>query len=168
MNDGMPLYFRYALECVGQKEVPGVQHNQLILRWWAAIKARFSDDETPWCAAFVGGCLEEFSIKSSRSGMARSYSRYGEASAMNIGAIVVLSRPGSAASGHVGFLAGVCPDLRQVILLGGNQGDAVSLARFDARRIVAMRVPTGWRAVVRTPAPVYAAAAKLSFSINEA
>lgn len=167
MSDAIPLYFRYALECIGQKEVPGLRHNPLILRWWIAIKSLFADDETPWCAAFVGGCLEEVGIKSSRSAIARSYSRYGEPSAMNVGAIVVLSRPGIASSGHVGFLAGVSPDARQVILLGGNQGDAVSLARFDARRIVAVRVPMGLAAVVQLPAPVYADSAKLRFSTNE-
>lgn len=68
-----PVWLRIARGYLGQREIVGRKHNPLILRWWQRIRAPFTDDETPWCAGFVGGVLEEAGIKSSRSAAARSY-----------------------------------------------------------------------------------------------
>lgn len=45
---------------IGLQEIAGSRHHPTILKWWKAIKAGwFTDDETPWCGAFVGGVLAQ-------------------------------------------------------------------------------------------------------------
>ncbi len=97
-------------------------------------------DEVAWCAAFVGACLERAGLASTRSLMARSYSRWGAPlDAGRCGAVAVLSRGGDPSAGHVGFLVGETAS--HVVLLGGNQGDAVSVAAFPKARLVGLRWP---------------------------
>ena len=50
--------------------------------------------------------------------------------------VVILSR-GAAPSGHVGFFAGW--DKGQIRVLGGNQGNRVSIATFPKERILGVR-----------------------------
>lgn len=131
-------WYDKALEFVGQREIKGVKHNPLILKMWAAIRAPFTDDETPWCAAFVGSCLEAVGIKSTRSPRARSYETWGVPMREGaIGAVLVFSR--GTGAGHVGFYAG--EDNTAYHVLGGNQGDAVNISRLPKSRLVAIRWP---------------------------
>jgi uncharacterized protein (TIGR02594 family) len=129
---------------IGLSEVPGKEHNPKIVGWWKAIKATFIDDETPWCAAFVGGVLEECGIRSTRSAMARSYTKWGlPLAGPVVGAVVIFWR-GSilGPSGHVGFVVG--KDRRgNLMVLGGNQGDKVSILPFNPTRILDFRWPEG-------------------------
>jgi lysozyme family protein len=71
---------------------------------------------------------------------ARSYLDWGsDAAGLEIGAITILSRGRDPALGHVGFLVGTTHD--SVILLGGNQSNAVTVAAFSLDRVLAFRVP---------------------------
>lgn len=137
-----PRWIELGLALVGTKEQIGPSHNPLIVRMWEAIKAPFRDDETPWCAAFVGSMLEQSGIRSTRSAAARSYETWGTAAPPVVGAVVVFSRPGNAWSGHVGFLVGRDTNDR-LMILGGNQGNAVSIAPFTQDRVLAFRWPAG-------------------------
>ena len=61
-------WFDVAQKYLGLKEIKGSKHAPLIVQMWSHIKlAGIKDDETPWCAAFVGSCLEEVGIQSTRS-----------------------------------------------------------------------------------------------------
>lgn len=96
--------------------------------------------DAAWCDAFVGACLERAELASTRSLMARSYLRWGEKlEDGRFGAICVLSRGSDPSAGHVGFLLGETPE--HVILLGGNQGDAVSVAAYPRARLLGFRWP---------------------------
>jgi uncharacterized protein (TIGR02594 family) len=112
---------------------------------WQRIRAPFSDDETPWCAGFVGSVLEESGIKSSRSAAALSYRSWGKSCPYpTVGAIAYMSRRNSAGKlvgGHVAFVAGK-NKAGQIILLGGNQGNMVKFAPFAADRIIGYRWPS--------------------------
>lgn len=109
-------------------------------------------DETPWCAAFLGACLERSGLRSTRSLMARSYSQWGiRLSTPRPGAIVVLSRGKDPVFGHVGFWVGETAS--DLFLLGGNQSDSVSVAAFDKRRLIDMRWPNEDGASVGANAP---------------
>lgn len=141
MND--PAWLKAALADIGTREIPGLKHNPAILRWWTLIRAPFTDDETPWCAAFVGGKLEEVGIRSSRSAAARSYLQWGVGLKKPVrGCIVVFSRPGSSWSGHVGFVAGRTRD-GDLAVLGGNQSNAVNIKPFGLNRVLGYRWPKG-------------------------
>jgi uncharacterized protein (TIGR02594 family) len=138
----MSPWLKTALKYTGTKEIKGVKHNWRILSWWRVICAPFRDDETPWCAAFVGGVLEECGIRSTRSAAARSYEKWGvKLDKAAVGAVVVFWR-GSlhSGSGHVGFVVG--RNLRNdIMVVGGNQGDAVSIKPFAVNRILGYRWP---------------------------
>jgi uncharacterized protein (TIGR02594 family) len=90
---------------IGTREIPGWHHEPKILQvWWAIRRSGIKDDETPWCAAFVGGCLEAVGIVSSRFEGVRSYADWGEPlDGLHYGAIAVLQRSGG---GHVAFVVG--------------------------------------------------------------
>ena len=130
---------------LGVAEIPGVTHNPLILQMWKAIKrGGIKTDEVPWCAAFVGFCLENVGIQSSRYESAKSYLTWGLGMAVPFyGCVVVFdggpSRPGM---GHVGFVVGK-DKMGRLIVRGGNQGNKVSDAPFDRNRAIAFRWPPG-------------------------
>lgn len=134
-----PVWLTIARKYIGTKEIKGLKHEPKILQWWKAIKrGGIKDDETPWCAGFVGGVLEEAGIISSRHEGARSYLAWGIPSTLCLGAIAVLSRAGG--GGHVGFVVGK-DNAGRILLLGGNQGDEVNIRAFDKSRIVGYRWP---------------------------
>ena len=128
-----------AREFIGVKEIPGITHHPLIVGWWKAIKrGGIKDDETPWCAAFVGAMLEQVGIVSSRFESAKSYLTWGKSIAQPVaGCIVVFSRIGG---GHVGFVVGR-DHLGRLLVLGGNQNNGVNIAAFDLSRVAGYRWP---------------------------
>lgn len=122
-------------------EIPGAEHNPQIVRFFElARNSGIKDDETPWCAAFVGACLEEAGIKSTRRLNARSYEAYGTPLSMpRVGAIGVLPRGGQPHLGHVVFVAGVSET--HVQGLAGNQDNKVSVVSYPIGEFVAFRWP---------------------------
>jgi len=166
----MPKWLDVAQGYVGQKEVAGSGNNPLILKWWSAIKTAFNQDSVPWCAAFVGGVLEECGIKSSRSAAARSYATWGrQLTAPALGCVVVFWRGSpSGWSGHVGFVAGK-DESGNLMVVGGNQGDKVSVAAFPISRVLAYRWPEKeFAPVVRGIANLPLIASGGQISTNEA
>lgn len=126
---------------IGQKEVKGPKHNSWIVSLWKAIKrGGIKDDETAWCAAYVGACFEAVNIPSTRFESARSYEKWGIPLTYPVyGAVAVLTRPGG--GGHVMFVMG--QDSKGNILgLGGNQGDMVNVSSFPKSRVTAIRWPS--------------------------
>ena len=147
-----PRWLATAWAELGQREVAGAADN-------ARIRAFFRDvghppslhDEVAWCAAFAGACLERVGHASTRSLMARSYLRWGAPlEEGRLGAIAVLSRGSDPAAGHVGFLLGETD--AHVVLLGGNQGDAVGVAAFPKTRLLGFRWPQAQPAPQSVPA----------------
>ena len=144
---GMPPWMVIAESLKGTREIAGGRHNPAILRMWESIRAPFRDDETPWCAGFVGHCLEEAGFHSTRSAAARSYERwqYGARLARPVyGCIVVFWRGNPKGwSGHVGFVVGQDQKGR-LLVLGGNQGNAVNVKPFSPKRLVGFFWPKGY------------------------
>lgn len=139
-----PDWLRQARTYIGLREVPGKKHNSKILDWWRLTHLAFKDDETPWCAGFVGGTLEEVGIKSSRSGAARSYMNWGVKLARPaVGAVVVFWRGSPKGyQGHVGYVVGQ-DKFGHLMVLGGNQGDTVSIKPFTYGRVLGFYWPKG-------------------------
>ncbi|MEQ8825485.1 MAG: TIGR02594 family protein [Filomicrobium sp.] len=137
-----PPWLTEAWREYGQSEIRGPRHNPNITAFFKELQhEEHARDEVPWCAAFVGACLERAGYKSTRSLMARSYAKLGEPDENErVGCLAVLSRGSNPALGHVGFLIGATEE--RIWLLGGNQGDKVSVAPFDRRRLVTFRWPT--------------------------
>jgi uncharacterized protein (TIGR02594 family) len=143
---------------IGLREIVGIKHAPLIVQMWARIKmAGIKDDETPWCAAFVGSCLEEAGIQSTRTGWALDYAKWGQRLDYPMpGAIAYKKRTNSAGKiigGHVAFVAGR-DELGRIMLLGGNQGNKVGIDPFGVSGIMGYRWPNGYPLLARAPLPL--------------
>lgn len=141
---------------IGTKEVKGSQHNPIIVGFAKSVGHSWvQDDETPWCAAFVGAVLRTAGFKSTRSLAARSYEKWGVGVPIEKalrGDVVVLTRGNpSSGKGHVGFLSHFDDNYDTVYLLGGNQGDQVQVSPYDPGRIVAIRRGKGTQPPSKDP-----------------
>ena len=148
--------YKIAQGFVGTKEIKGAEHNPIIVGFAKSIGHGWvQDDETPWCAAFVGAVLRTAGFKSTRSLAARSYEKWGVGVTIDKaqrGDVVVLSRGNpSSGKGHVGFLSHFDDTMDCVFLLGGNQGDQVQVSKYDAGRIVAIRRGKGTNPPAKDP-----------------
>lgn len=132
-----------ARQYLGQREIKGPHHNAHILKFWRNIGAPFADDETPWCGAFVGGVLFEAGIKPVAGGAsARAWLKLPvKLDKPAFGCVVVFWRGSpTGGNGHVGFVVGKDPR-GNIMVLGGNQGDAVNIKPFDTARVLGYRWP---------------------------
>lgn len=138
-----PKWLTIARSYLGVAEVPGPKHNPTIVRWLERLKAPFRDDETPWCGSFVGAVLDEAGqMPMANPWGARNWLRYGKAlDRPAYGGLVVFWRGDPKGwSGHVGFVVG--RDSRNnLMVLGGNQGNRVSIAPFSNARVLGYRWP---------------------------
>lgn len=140
VEPGEPPWLRIARAELGVAEIHGERHNPRIVEYHQSCTLRATDDETPWCSSFVNWCLAQAGIAGTRNAMARSFLAWGQEVHPRLGSIVVLRR-GAAPKGHVGFYVG--GDSRTLRLLGGNQGDRVSIASFAWSEAISHRWPTG-------------------------
>jgi uncharacterized protein (TIGR02594 family) len=141
--------FTVAQRFIGIRETAGATSTPLVLAMLKLDAGWVEDDATAWCSAFLNFCCFVLGLPRSKSLAARSWLLVGRSIPLTDARVgfdvVVLSRgagrqPGPeviAAPGHVGFYAG--QDATTVLLLAGNQGDAVSLARFPKSRILGIR-----------------------------
>jgi uncharacterized protein (TIGR02594 family) len=136
-------WFSVATQFKGLTEVHGsVDEPKILEMYRVAGHPEVQHDETPWCAAFVGACLRLSGYRGSDSLLARSYGKFGEdlKQQPRRGCIVVLWRGDpNADTGHVAFYDHDEDD--HVVLLGGNQGDAVSTRAFPKTQVLAYRWP---------------------------
>lgn len=126
---------------IGVTEIPGPAHNPVIQSWLHRLRAWWDDDETPWCGVFMAACMERAGIPIPKSWMrAKAWADWGSPLSAPIpGCIVVFEREGG---GHVGLVVGRTA-MGALMVLGGNQGDAVSIARFARDRPATYRWPPG-------------------------
>ena len=139
-----------ARKYIGTKEIKGVKHNPLITEMWrvgftATNQAHrlketpWQNDETPWCGAFVAYVMANAGLERhipTYFPLARSWAKVGtKLNNPAYGCIVVFSR---GSGGHVGIVVG--RDRRgNLMVLGGNQSDQVSIAPFDKSRVLGYR-----------------------------
>ena len=140
-----PRWLTHARQFMGVREIPGKTTAPVIAKWLRQLNAWWTDDETPWCGAFVGGCLTDIGLaKPKNCFRARAYLEYGYALRKpEVGCIVVFNggakRPGG---GHVGFV--VAQDYQnRLMVLGGNQSNAVNIKPFDTDRVLGYYWPVG-------------------------
>ena len=127
---------------LGLKEWPGAKHNpEVVAMFEASGHDWVQDDETPWCAAFVGAVLGEAGLTGTGKLNARSYLKWGDAvdiSDARRGDIVVFWRGKKDGwQGHVAFFDHLTDG--KIWVLGGNQGNAVSIAAYSKGRLLGIR-----------------------------
>lgn len=114
-------------------------HNPRVLAYYREAGVPQTNDEVPWCAAFVGAVLARSGVQGTGSLLARSYESWGTSVPLDQaqrGDVVVLSR-GQPWQGHVAFYEGAAGS--NVYLLGGNQGNQVNVTAYPKSRVVAVR-----------------------------
>lgn len=136
--------FELAQRFVGEiAELPGRDEHPFV-QWCHMLCGLGSNqpDETPWCSSFVNAIAWQLRLPRSKSAAARSWLAIGETvSSVNFATVgydvVVLTRGSNPMQGHVGFYAGSTGE--HVSVLGGNQGNTVSIASFPLRDVVGFR-----------------------------
>ena len=134
------------------KNISETGNNPQITKYWAYTQmpaaaangdkwaqSVLKEDQTPWCAAFVNYNLETSGVEGTNMATAYSFISYGQ----NLGdktpvygSIAVMDYS------HVGFVAGTNKDGR-IILLGGNQGNAVNLSPNSKSAVERYVYPSG-------------------------
>src|SRR6266487_3626794 len=131
--------FLLAQRNVGVTEAPGILHTTPLILAMLRLDSDWPEsDEVPWCSAFVNFIAWNLRLPRSKSLAARSWLGVGQGirleEAVADSDVVVLAR---GSGGHVGFYAG--RDQDSVLLLGGNQGNGVSVAPFARDRVLGVR-----------------------------
>lgn len=139
-----PVWMREAYRFMGLKEVAGPGSNPTILGWaqklggW--IAGYFKDDDIAWCGLFqahcIGSTLPNEPLPSNPLGALNWSSLGKELQSPALGAILTFRRQGG---GHVGQYVGEDKDAYHV--LGGNQGNSVSITRVEKGRLEDIRWP---------------------------
>jgi len=144
------------------KEIRGAAHNPQIVQWFADVGHSWvQDDETAWCAAFVGAMLIKAGLPSTKALNARSYMTWGKEVSLEDaepGDVVVLWREDpSSWKGHVAFFHS--KNGGKVSLLGGNQNNAVNVLVYAASRVLSVRRMTSGTRTNRAQSTTIQAAA---------
>ncbi|MCW1428885.1 TIGR02594 family protein [Novosphingobium sp. JCM 18896] len=162
-------WFQEARRLIGVREAVGPRNNPLILDWANQAGIDYGQDDRPWCGLFTAHCISSTLVDEALPNNplgARNWLRFGAACEPQLGAVIVFWREDrdNSWAGHVGFYAGEDDDAYHV--LGGNQGDAVSITRIARAR----KLGTRWPATVPAGSgrPLKLAAGKTFFSTNEA
>ena len=142
-----PAWLAHARTLLGTRERAGAANSPTILGWARTLGPKvvgvdYDADSMPWCGLFAAHCLlaahvapPAFAVRAS------AWADWGQnlrPERLAPGAVLVFQRPGG---GHVGFYLG--EDERCYSVLGGNQGDAVSIVRIAKARCIARRWPAG-------------------------
>ncbi|HRQ17687.1 MAG TPA: TIGR02594 family protein [Agriterribacter sp.] len=139
----LPKMVTEAMKYLGTKEIPGKQSNPVILNMAKelGIGDIYTNDDTAWCALFISYICKKVGKPIPFAGYhflrAASFSKWGKAvgrgNAM-LGDILVFTRQGG---GHVGLY--IAETEKTFIVLGGNQGNAVSFTEIAKDRLSDVR-----------------------------
>ncbi|MFV0564367.1 MAG: TIGR02594 family protein [Flavobacteriaceae bacterium] len=131
-----------AINEFGIKEIKGPEHNKRIIQYAHDSKLTWiNDDETAWCSTFMNWVALQAGLEQTKSAAARSWLNAGfEIQNPEPGDVVVFWRESiNSHLGHVGIYLGYSKDQTRIYVLGGNQGDAVSISAYPANRLLAFR-----------------------------
>lgn len=135
-----PAWLTLARAELGVKEGAGAANNPRVLAYYAdAGHAEVDHDDVAWCAAFVGAMLHRAGLPTSGSLAARSYLTWGKGISKPYPGCVAVFKRGKGWQGHVCFFLRVVGEWIEVI--GGNQGDSVSVTRMKASDLLGYREP---------------------------
>lgn len=138
-----PAHLAVAANLIGQRE-SALNDSPFIRSLWARLNIPWLKN-APWCGGFVAYVLDVCKLPYQKSPYrALEWANYGGACALpHLGCVAVMERKGG---GHVAFVVGgrVIAGEQWYLLLGGNQGDAVSIMAVKESSIKCYRaVPDG-------------------------
>ncbi|GGB16141.1 TIGR02594 family protein [Agarivorans gilvus] len=139
-------WMKTAYKELGQSEVPGFKANPRIIQYFSASNFWGKDDsggKNAWCASFVAWVMKKHGYTPVKNAFrAKSWENFGKTISTPVqGAIAIKSRKGG---GHVGFVVGQSATGQYLFILGGNQGDKVSIAKYKTSVWDTFVVPAGF------------------------
>ena len=129
----------FAEAAIGTEEFSGSRSNPEILAWAKELNSRYyTDDSIPWCGLFMAHCFHSAgcSVKFGNFLWALDWRKFGVRSTGCYGALGVFGRNGG---GHVALYVSEDDDYYHI--LGGNQGDKVSVVRHSKSSLIEWRWP---------------------------
>jgi uncharacterized protein (TIGR02594 family) len=155
-----------ALALYGTRETTGSASNPVILAWAreTGLDRDYRSDDVAWCGLFVATVVRRAGFEPVAAPLwARNWAAFGtKADRPSLGDILVFERTGG---GHVGIYVG--EDASAWHVLGGNQGDQVSIVRIAMGRLLAAR-RCPWRLAQPAAVRPIRLAAGGALSVNEA
>ncbi|MGJ4888969.1 TIGR02594 family protein [Bradyrhizobium sp. HKCCYLRH3099] len=135
---GRPLWLEAGLKLINVREAPGAADNPQILQWareeGGEIARDFSHDSIPWCALFANHILSRVGLKGTGTLWALDFAGRWPSVRLGgpaVGAFAPMQRSGG---GHIICIVGR-DQHGNVMGLGGNQSDQVSIVPFPLRRL---------------------------------
>ncbi len=138
----LPKMVRFGLDLMGTTEVVGKGSNLEIMKWAKAVGLDkiYGDDDIAWCGLFIAYLVHLSGRDPVKAPLwARNWAKWGEPvdpDEAKLGDILVFVRSGG---GHVGIY--IAEDKETFYVLGGNQGNSVSITRIAKNRLLAVRRP---------------------------
>lgn len=133
-----PLWLEAGLKLLGIKEAPGTKNNPVIIDWakdeGGAVAKSYTQDSIPWCALFANHCLTKAGLKGTETLWALDFAGKWPAVKLAgpaVGAFAPMLRNGG---GHIMIVVGR-DQHGNIMGLGGNQSDAVTIAPFAMSRL---------------------------------
>lgn len=140
LQEGAPRHLLKALELFGVTETVGSVHNPIIMGWAKelGLEKVYTADEIPWCGLFAAIVIHRAGRPVVKDPLwALNWNKFGvQVSKPMLGDILTFSRNGG---GHVGFYVFETPTHYGV--LGGNQGNQVSIVQIAKSRLSMARRP---------------------------
>lgn len=135
-----PRHLLKAVELFGTTESIGKLNNPVIMGWAKELGLEnvYTADSIPWCGLFIATIINRAGRSVVKDPLwALNWNKFGvQVSSPMLGDILTFSRNGG---GHVGIYVG--EDATAFHVLGGNQGDKVSIARIAKNRLSQARRP---------------------------
>lgn len=142
LNEGGPKMIVEALKLYGTLEGPGDSNNPTIIAWAKEVGEDVANiykaDSIAWCGLFMAVVAKRSDKQPPKSPLwALNWGTFGNhTDSPMLGDTLVFTRSGG---GHVGLYVG--EDDTAYHALAGNQGDKVSIARIDKKRLYTARRP---------------------------
>lgn len=129
---------------LGIHEEPGAVANDRIIEYAKHTTLKATSDEIAWCSSLANFVVDSAGFSGTHSAAARSWLDWGKVIDKPIlGCIVIFDRK-DASNLNAAHVA-VCdhPDISNGIIrvIGGNQSDSVSVARFPVSKVLGYRSP---------------------------
>jgi uncharacterized protein (TIGR02594 family) len=135
-----PRHLLKAVELFGVTETVGSVNNPVIMGWAKelGLEKVYTADSIPWCGLYTAVVIHRAQRPVVEAPLwALNWNKFGvQVSTPMLGDVLTFSRKGG---GHVGFYVG--EDSTAYHVLGGNQGDKVSVARIAKSRLSQARRP---------------------------
>ncbi len=137
-----PKWITVAKGELGEKEIKGKENNPRILEYHASNKRKPKTDEVAWCSSFVNWVMTQAGYPGTDSSWAKDWKDWGKKLDQPAMYAIAVIDWGKDKGGHVGFVMG--KKKNRIVLLGGNQSDAVGYSSFPKDKIIAYVVPQGY------------------------